>query len=186
MEKDQVRKIVREQKRRMSKETVVAYSNRIMEQVKELPEVLAAETIFCYCSYNQEVETLSFIQWALEKGKEVAVPKVTGNEIEFYQIHSLKELVPGYQGIPEPISLNTIACNQAVILLPGLAFDLSGNRVGYGKGFYDRYLNQHEQIARTKIGVCFSFQLMDQIACEEYDEPWDILVTEYKTIRRGK
>lgn len=186
MEKDQVRKTIREQKRKMSHETISTLSNQIMEQVRELPEILTAKTLLCYCSYNQEVETLSFIEWALENGMQVGVPKVIENDMEFCQIHSLKELAPGYQGIPEPISSDTIDCNQAVMILPGLAFDVLGNRVGYGKGFYDRYLRQHEQIAITKIGVCFSFQLLEQITCEEHDEPWDILVTEYKTIRRGK
>ena len=103
--------------------------------------------------------------------------------MKFYYITSLNDLTAGYKGIPEPgLYCEPAAENrQKIILVPGVAFDINGNRTGYGKGYYDRYLSKHSNL--IKIGAAFSLQVVDSIDADEFDIPLDYIVTENNIYR---
>ena len=135
-----------------------------------------ADTILGFVSYGSEIDTRDILQEALARGKKVYVPKVTGEDIVFYRIRSLEELTEGYKGIPEP--LGNTECfeyqpghvNQVLMLMPGVVFDLQRSRIGYGKGFYDRYLMDKAELQLRTIGVGYKCQLMEEIPAQ----PWDV------------
>lgn len=109
-----------------------------------------AGSLLCYVSYGSELDTRELIREALRLGKEVYVPRVGENRrMDFFQIGALEELQPGFHGIPEPPETARIYMGEreerALMLMPGVAFDLYGNRLGYGGGYYDRYLASHPQ-----------------------------------------
>lgn len=109
-----------------------------------------AGSLLCYVSYGSELDTRELIREALRLGKEVYVPRVgEGRQMDFYRIGALEELQPGFHGILEPPDTARIyagkRAERALMLMPGVAFDLYGNRLGYGGGYYDRYLAVHPQ-----------------------------------------
>lgn len=180
--KEEAREIVRSLKRQMKPEEIKERSKLVMKKLEELPCFLEARTVYCYVSYNQEVDTRNLINRSLELGKEVAVPRVEGKDIAFYTISSLSDLKPGYQGILEPSGSKVSKAERALMIFPGLAFDLKKNRVGYGGGFYDRYLASHRNISFEKTALAFDFQIMDALKAENYDEKVDRIVTDKRII----
>ena len=179
MDKKQIRKIISEKKKSMSLEEIERLSAELTKRFLSLQEYEQAECLFAYISYNQEVRTRMLIEKALADGKRVAVPKVIGDDMEFRYIISEADLVPGYKGIKEP-SESTIKADgkerKVLMLMPGLAFDRMGNRIGYGKGYYDRYLYEHSNIYFQKIALCYDFQVLDLIEAEQYDRKVDRLI----------
>ena len=144
-----------------------------------------AEEVFCYASYGSETDTSRIIEESLRLGKRTAVPKVTGERrMEFYYISSMEELSPGYRGIPEPegrAGTEAVPAKDALIILPGAAFDRKGNRLGYGGGFYDTYLAAHPQAGRAAIA--FALQIAEDIPSAPHDIRPDIIVTEKEMIQ---
>ncbi len=138
-----------------------------------------AKTIFLYCSYRSEVDTNIILETAWLQGKRVAIPKVLDNQMQFFQIHARDEILTGYRGIPEPEGKGEPVFPQKddLILVPGTAFDKEGYRMGYGGGYYDRYLAKNRTGCIT-IGLAFLEQLYDQIPKDEYDICLDNIVTE--------
>lgn len=109
-----------------------------------------------YADYNHEVITRYIIEQAWKDGKEVAVPKVFGKDMVFYKLTDFSQLESGYFGIPEPKEDGeTVSWETAMMVMPGVAFDVNCNRVGYGGGFYDRFLEKHPQISRVAVGIFF-------------------------------
>lgn len=153
----------------------------IEENIIELPEFLSSATVFTYVSTEDEVNTRGIIDYALKLGKKVAVPRTIPekNIMEFYQISSLDDLKPGKYGIlePEAVSKNKIlVTDNSVCLVPGLSFDHRGNRLGYGGGYYDRFLSDYSGVS---IGLCRKKQYIDEILpCDKYDRQVDVLVNE--------
>jgi len=160
-------------------------SHIIAENVLKLPCVEQAENILCYAGYQSEVLTSELIDSLLSLGKNVFLPRVQGDEMDFFKISSYKDLTEGYKGIPEPSKTckETYAFekkNDDVIIMPGCAFSYDGSRIGYGKGFYDRYLEKHDMVER--VALCFSFQITENIPTDEYDKKASVLVTEERVI----
>lgn len=183
MDKKTARELVRMKKRQMTAEEIEEKSSRILDRLYQEPCFLNANTLYCYVSYNQEVMTKPILELALEAGKRVAVPKVLGKEMEFIYLNSLDELTSGYQGIEEPTGEEIASEKEVLMILPGLAFDENGNRVGYGGGFYDRYLDKYKQTHFTKLAVAFDFQVMDCLEMEACDKQVDVILTEERKIR---
>ena len=201
MNKKDIRKSVLALRDGISSKDKTQYDASIKEIVLGMEEYRRAEVILAYVSYRSEVDTTALIQKALADGKYVFAPKVSGNEMEFWQISSLENLREGYRGILEPeqsisfpdwISRNI--GSKVMMWMPGIAFDKERHRIGYGGGFYDRYLNrlmqQSDQIAsadqtRTQSGrfmlttaaFAYSCQILERIPYEEHDVKPDFLIT---------
>ena len=133
-----------------------------------------------YHSVNAEIDTLDIIKNALTSGKQVYLPTVSGKIMEFYRIHDLDNLVIGkFAGIPEPHKTEKYTGTSALCITPALCHDRHGYRIGYGGGYYDRFL---QDFGGTSIGLCRQEYLFDTIEHEQFDTPVDIIVTEKEVI----
>ena len=170
----------------MPKDDILAKSHAIMESIVSSYDFLQAKHVLVYASYGSEVCTSGIIAYAFLLKKKVYCPRVIGEgEMEFYEVHSLEELQPGYKGIPEPILQNEnsyvpIEGESTIALLPGVCFDEMGHRIGYGKGFYDKYLSKKDGM--IKMALAYDNQITESIPTEETDVSYDFLVTELQTI----
>lgn len=178
-----------EKRNRMEPEKRKEASKKIKEWVFANKHFKAAETIFVYASYKSEVETKDIIQGALRLGKRVAVPKVHGTEMFFYEINSWEELFPGYQGILEPQNEGRepmIPAGSDLMIVPGAVFDHKGGRIGYGGGYYDKYLNKIFAAYGYKpycMALSFACQISaGKIPAEEHDKKMDCILTERRVI----
>ena len=157
----------------------------ILSRVLKLPEYVETKTILTYVSTDIEVDTKALIEQALLDGKAVAVPRCTPGKIDmkFYLISSLGDLEPGAFGVLEP---SPERCRElkdfreTVCILPGLGFDIQGYRLGYGKGYYDRFLSKYDG---KNIGVCYNICLKSLLPHGRYDKMVDVLVTD-KFVKR--
>ena len=175
MNKQELRRAIREQKRAMTEEEIVERSNALAEKFYNTPAYQAASTIYGYLPYNQEVRTVPMLQRALNEGKRVAVPKVYGEEMRFIYLEDLTQVSKGYAGIPEPIADAPVAEDkQALVLMPGLAFDPQGHRIGYGGGFYDKFLAKEPH--HPTLALCYEFQMQAHLDTEEFDIPVDTVL----------
>ena len=154
----------------------------IAKKVLKTPEYKEADNILLYADYRHEVMTREIFDDALLHKKKVYFPKSNDDgTMEFYQIISVKQLESGYKGIKEPVVDNRYlfkhnSKEDTLIIVPGVAFDMKGYRVGYGKGFYDRFMQDKRQM--TAFGLCFSNQLVDEIPHAMHDIKMDKIVTE--------
>ncbi len=181
--KKDIRKCVLEKRNCISKQEWEEKSRLICEKVVTHPFFLASDVIYCYVDYRNEVRTREIIETAWEQGKKVAVPKVFGDEMEFHYIQSFEDLEKGYKGIPEPWK-ECLAddAENVLVIMPGAAFDVTCNRIGYGKGYYDKYLHAHPNY--KTLALAFELQMVKHIPAEEYDICPDIIITEENTYER--
>lgn len=182
MEKSQIRKSVFQKRREISDEEVKELSRRVFLNVKKYLFDIEKEKadLFAYFPCNHETDTREFLGGYLSENKRTALPRVgsDGYSMDFYYIHSMEDIEAGYKGIFEPKKdcVKADSSQSGIILVPGVGFDRQGNRVGYGKGFYDRYLGKHQ--FQKMIGIGFEFQIFDRIEYEENDIRLDAVITE--------
>ena len=170
MDKKELRRTIRERKRAMTEEEIVSRSEKLGVLFAQSGAYKAAKTIYGYLPYNQEVRTVPMLEQALRDGKRVAVPKVYGDEMKFLYLDDLTKVEKGYAGIPEPIADEPVANDEtALVLMPGLAFDLAGHRIGYGGGFYDKFLAAEPN--HPTLALCYEFQMLPELHTEEHDIP---------------
>ena len=175
MDKKALRKQIREQKRAMTEAQIRSKSEALAKLFLSSEQYRKAKTIFGYLPYNQEVRTVPMLQKALEDGKQVAVPKVYGEEMKFILLTDLNRVEKGYAGIPEPVDDEPVANDpEALVLMPGLAFDREGHRIGYGGGFYDKFLA--EEPNHPTVALCYDFQMLPKLETEEFDIPVDCVM----------
>lgn len=175
MDKKALRSMIREKKRAMTEEQIVFSSQRLGELFRAHPLYQSAKTIYGYLPYNQEVRTVPMLEQAIIDGKRVAVPKVFGDEMKFIYLDDLSKIEKGYCGIPEPIDNEPVADDPtALVLMPGLAFDPQGHRIGYGGGFYDKFLAREPH--HPTLALCYAFQMVDHLETEEFDVPVDCVL----------
>ena len=175
MDKQALRKQIREQKRAMTEVEIVSKSEALGVLFAASEAYKQAKTIYGYLPYNQEVRTTAMLQKALDDGKRVAVPKCYGDEMRFIYLDDLSKVEKGYCNIPEPIEDGPIADDPtALVLMPGLAFDPQGHRMGYGGGFYDKFLAQEPD--HPTLALCYDFQMMDHLETEAHDIPVDYVI----------
>ena len=175
MDKQVLRKQIREQKRAMTEEQIVEKSEKLATLFAASQAYKDAKTIYGYLPYNQEVRTVSMLQRALDEGKKVAVPKCYGDEMRFIYLDDLSKVEKGYCGIPEPIADAPIADDKtALVLMPGLAFDPQGHRMGYGGGFYDKFLAAEPN--HPTLALCYDFQMLPHLETEDHDIPVDTVL----------
>jgi 5-formyltetrahydrofolate cyclo-ligase len=183
--KKELRGQMRKRRDELTGEEKQRMSGEILRKIKLLDEYNKAEILFTYVSFSNEVDTFALIAAALKSGKRVAVPRCIAEKpvIEFYFIHGKNELERGNYGILEPRQRFERLCTQhkGLCVLPGLCFDRMGTRLGYGKGYYDRFLQKFEG---DTVGVCFSPVLADKpLPTGRFDIPADIVVTDNEVIR---
>lgn len=156
-------------------------SLKIMENLITLLD--GKQNIALYINTKDEVNTIDFVPYFLDNYKSVSA-SITDETMEFYKIDNVKQLTPGYMGILEPLP-NTHVCKDdiEVIIVPMLGYDKYCNRMGYGGGFYDRYL---EDFKGTIIGIAFAEQTYPLLPTNEYDVKMDYVVTDREIIKKPK
>jgi len=163
----------------------VKFENKIANKVFNLWAFRESSTVLAYISKPLEVDTRPIILGAMERGKAIAVPRCIPDtlQMEFLLISSYDDLIPGAYGIMEP---DPVRCPPAHVtrdslcIVPALAFDLEGYRLGFGKGYFDRYLSAYSGV---KAGICFDACVLDKIPRGKYDKRVDILLTESRMLR---
>lgn len=166
MGKKQLRQAIREKKKSLGAEALVQKSLPAMDKVTANAEYQKACRVMLYYPLWDEVDTRPLIARALEDGKRVILPTVVGDDIIPVEVTKQTEWVKGPFGIMEPVA----ECYEGeidFILVPGVAFDRNMNRLGRGKGYYDRFLVQHS--AAYRLGICFDFQVVTEIPTEPFD-----------------
>ena len=164
------------------------FDNAIADKLFSLPEYESAEVVLAFVSKDIEVDTRRIISESLQNGKKVAVPRCNVGEttIDYYFITSYDDLESGYYGLLEP---NPEKCEKlesfegALCVVPGLVFDREGYRIGFGKGYYDRFILGFGGVT---VGVCYSRYIEDKLPRGFYDRPIDIVVTERYIILNTK
>lgn len=174
--KKELRTEYKKKRNEMSKEKKDALSAEICGHILGSGLYQQAETIFAYYPLGNEVSLLPVIDDALLSGKKIAFPKVEGEDIVFYQVEDLTELREGTFHVMEPSGGLVTEEKDALALIPGVVFDMDGNRIGYGKGFYDRYLGKFQEL--TTLGIAYEFQLVESFEADMRDKKMDYLVTE--------
>ena len=173
--KKELRQAIRAQKRAMTEEEIIRKSAALAEKFLASDAYKQARTIYGYLPYNQEVRTVPMLEQALRDGKQVAVPKCYGDEMKFIVLEDLSLVEKGYAGIPEPIADEPVANDEtALVLMPGLAFDEAGHRIGYGGGFYDKFLSREP--GHPTLALCYDFQMLPNLETEEHDIPVDYVI----------
>lgn len=159
----------------------LAASHTICETLLHRPEVQYAKVICTYASLPEEVDSLEVLQKLIEQKNFVVVPRVSGDDLILHRIHTMNDLVPGRFDIMEPKLSCPVVDPTSVdlFIVPGIAFDRKGYRLGWGKGYYDRLL---AGVKATKIGLAYSFQIVSRLNREKYDIPMDIVITEHETL----
>lgn len=147
----------------------------IYQKVIQNQEINNAKTILIYVSTQEEVDTIKIIKYYLNN-KLVAVPKIENNTMNFYYINSLNDLKDGYYNILEPTTKNIVTnFDNTVSITPGICFSKDLYRIGYGKGFYDKFYTKHSIYS---IGLCYKTCLIETINHNSFDKQVDTIITD--------
>lgn len=179
--KKAIRSQILKNRRMLSAQEQQIKSHQIAEKIAVHPFFLEADVIFVYADYNNEVQTKEIVDIAHELGKQVAMPRVLGDEMEFFGVVSYDNLEPGCMGIPEPKkscpSMRMLSNEvKVLVIMPGAVFDKNRHRIGYGGGFYDKYLSAHPKYVTIAVG--YDLQIMEQIPSESFDIKPEVIITE--------
>lgn len=183
--KQKWRQALLEKRRNLTPQEVAGASKKIAARFFALEEVRLAERFGLYAAFQNEVETTVIFTRAHALRQEIYYPAVDpeSRTLHFYRVRNLKELRPGFAGIPEPDSKNNRlrAINYLnLIVVPGVAFDRKGNRLGRGEGYYDRLLGGYHGL---KIGLGYEFQVVEELPATPRDRRLDYLVTEERVLK---
>ncbi|EDP76338.1 5-formyltetrahydrofolate cyclo-ligase [Hydrogenivirga sp. 128-5-R1-1] len=182
VEKGEIRKEILKRRVSLPYSLRSSYDERIREKLVSLPEFSGAHRILLYCPVKGEPDLSPLFGLLLESGKRLVLPKVDGEELSLIEVESPLCLSKGTFNIPEPqegVKIEPEMLELAVV--PGVAFDREGFRLGFGKGYYDRLL---ERVRAPTVGVAYSFQVLSRVPRDSWDRPVDIVVTEKEVIRR--
>lgn len=178
MNKNEIRQYIRNEKRQHSQRELEALSLFACSKLKEHPRIMAAKTVLLYYPLPDEVDVRPLLDLLVQQGKQVILPKVVSDsDLTLHPYKSNEDLEPGAFGIMEPTSTEISPDDiedTAVAIIPGMAFDTKGHRLGRGKGYYDRLLSRLPYI--YKIGICFYFQLMESIPTDRHDIVMDEII----------
>ncbi len=178
MKKDELRQFIRMQKRQFSAPQMAELSKPIIRQLLAHPRVKNAGTILMYCALDDEVQTQEALDRLVALGKTVLLPAVINSQdMELRRYSGPQDLITGFFNISEPTGeLFTQYADIDVAVVPGMAFDSRNNRLGRGRGYYDRMLPKLPQA--YKIGICFDFQLLPGIPADANDVAMDEILYE--------
>lgn len=166
----------------LSPEDMAESSGKIEEKLFEEEHFKNAKTVAFYLPLHNEVDTKRMIGRAMKEGKEVLVP-VTNDEIKMCRFTSFEDLVPGKFEVPEPKQHEPKDHMAEVVLVPGIVFGLCMHRLGYGKGYYDKYFKNSKAF---RIGICHDFQVVDKLPRHEHDIPMDLIITDKRLIKPSR
>jgi 5-formyltetrahydrofolate cyclo-ligase len=181
--KASVRRLVLSRRTRLDRSEREAAGRDVAAALTSLPEVTRAGSVLGFASFGTELPTDPSMEALLAAGKRLLLPYVDGRRLCAAEVGSIDDLAPGYRGIREPVARTPVDLAVAqVVLVPGVAYDEHGRRLGYGGGFYDGLLSE---IARSvpRIGLCFDLQIVDEVPAGEADEPVDLVITERRVVR---
>lgn len=183
MNKRNIRSLISEKRDNISKNEKCFLDERIIKFFMSLEEFIISKNICIYVNYKSEINTKKIIEIALENNKNIYVPRIKKNrEMEFIKIKSLDDLEKNSMGILEPkLNLKESVEKIDINVLPGLAFDLEGGRIGYGGGYYDRYFYDKECL---NISLCYEIQIINKIPMESHDIEYDYLISEERILKR--
>lgn len=175
--KTDLRQRIRKRVKALAVETIKQESTCLMEKLAAHPLFQKAQVVMLYCSLPDEVNTHALISQYCQS-KIVLLPVVCGNDIQLKVCKGLDDMQIGAYGIQEPVGhdYKNLECID-LIVVPGMAFDRQGNRLGRGKGYYDRFLSDKRLSKAYKIGICFSCQLVDEVPTDENDVKMDEVIT---------
>jgi 5-formyltetrahydrofolate cyclo-ligase len=184
--KDILRKSILKKRNALSASEVLEKSTRIKKRIFEMELFKNAQNILFYVSYGNEVYTHNMIKESFMLGKRVVVPKSISddNSLTLSILNNWNNLELGEYNILEPRkdSIEEIDIGSIdLIIVPGVVFDKEGNRIGHGKGYYDRLLKDYQDI--PTIGLAFGFQIVEYIISEKHDKKIDIIITEDRIIK---
>ena len=179
-EKAALRKHLLEKRDSISFDLMEIQSKRICSKLTKTKIISEARSVGCYSSIGSEVQTNEIINHLLKEGKIVSLPKVSEEMMEFRRIDDITKLEKGEFDIPEPKDNSPIQEQHDVILVPCVGLDNHGNRIGYGFGFYDRYLDGNNAV---KIALTYSKQIVKTIPVSTYDVKMDWVITEKDVIK---
>lgn len=177
--KNKIRKEMFAMRLAQTEEEADAKSKVIFQKIIKSKAYENADLILAYIDAKGEVKTKALLEHAWSSNKMVAVPKVHGDFMEFYIIESYEDLESGCFGIKEPVESCrkiTELTDDTLVIMPGVAFDKSGNRIGYGKGYYDKYFSRYPDV--YKIAVAYSFQIVPDAYAKGHDMKADCVLTE--------
>lgn len=174
--KKQIRKEYKQKRNSLTAEQVRAWSDCICNRLTESDLFHQANEIFFYYPLGNEANLLKAAQIALELGKAIAFPRTEGDVMHFYQVTDLNEFKVGSFQVMEPVSDRVLITKKPLILTPGLVFDKKKNRMGYGKGYYDRFIAEYPNA--VTIGIAYEMQLAKKIVAEVHDIPMNYILTE--------
>lgn len=177
--KKQLRKEITQKKSRFSSAELDEFSNRLLNKLEQLPAFQQAATVLLYHSLKDEVRTHAFVEkWKNQKN--ILLPVVIGDDLELRKYTGKQDLAVGAYGIEEPAGEPFEEFDRIdLAIIPGVSFDSKGNRLGRGKGYYDRLL---PKIKSYKIGICFSFQVSKEVPAEPFDIRMDAVVTDQEVL----
>lgn len=181
MDKKEIRKLMRGKRKALTEEERASLDSIIFDKLINSEDYKKSKYIFLFVSYDTEIDTHRIMKQVLKDGKVLCVPKVISKEegMIITQINKFEDLEPGAYGILEPKD-GALKIDESLIdvaYLPGLAFDKKGGRVGYGGGFYDRFLRKSRKDCK-KIGLAYSFQVLEEVPMEQEDEFIDGIITD--------
>ncbi len=180
-QKKRLRSELKQRRSELSQSKRVEMSKQIVQFLGEIDEFNQAKSVFCYISYLSEVETGSLISHFLQQNLSLAVPKIVGKtEMLAITLTDLTDLEPDKMGILTPKSNEMATAAFDIAITPGVGFTENGERLGYGRGYYDRWFVKNK--VKTKIGIAFEVQIVDELPLESTDIALDLLVTENRII----
>lgn len=183
MSKNLFRERMLARRRTLSPENLAVVSSSAQRLLLSLPAFKEAKTVALYAACHGEIGTDLLWESGIVSGKKICFPAVVGKSLEFRVVTKPGDFTPGPYGISQPASGLPVLCPEEISLyvLPGVAFDHAGHRIGYGKGYYDRTL--HSCCGKGKLtGLCHDFQLLDQIPALPHDVTMDRIVTEHRVL----
>ncbi|MBL4933427.1 5-formyltetrahydrofolate cyclo-ligase [Clostridium paridis] len=183
MEKKLIRENIIKKRDLLDADTKKIYDIKIKEFLVNFNLYNLSNSVFIFVGFGNEVDTMNLIKDALEKNKRVYVPKIDNKnkEMKVIRIKSIGELKPGFWGILEPESNEELDEELDLIIMPGVAFTRSGERVGYGGGYYDKFLEKANPKI-PKVVLAFSLQVLEELPQESFDIKVNYIITENEII----
>ena len=176
MPKRSIRQKLLKQRRSLDGDACLQYSHQVQQKLLATEHYRQAKVIALYAPIHNEVLTNDLFDAALQDNKRVCFPRVEQNMLQFLQVDEESQLAPGAFGVDEPTGTKMVPIDEIdLVVVPGVAFDRSGYRLGYGQGYYDRAVGSADNAVLA--GLAFDFQIVDELPTEEHDVRLDLLVT---------